>query len=99
MVEWYCQAQPKVQTKASALSTNILKYHILLLSILRGHKSARFGCFVIKIQAKPKVQTKASAFGGDGYNIIIIQPPTHPDKYEGDEIEQNLEKKFVCLYE
>ena len=29
-------------------------------------------------QAQPKVQTKASAFGWDGYNIIIIQPPTHP---------------------
>ena len=47
-------------------------------------------------QAQPKVQTKASAFGWDGYNIIIIQPPTHPDKYEGDEIEQNLENES-CL--
>ena len=40
-------------------------------------------------QAQPKVQTKASAFGWDGYNIIMIQPPTHPDKYEGHKIEQN----------
>ena len=34
---------------------------------------------------------------------MIIQPPTqqpaHPDKYEGDRIEQNLENKVVCLYE
>ena len=47
-------------------------------------------------QAQPKVQLKASAFGWDGYNIIIIQPPTRPDKYEGDEIEQILENES-CL--
>ena len=44
-------------------------------------------------QAQPKVLTKASAFGWDGYNIIIIHQPTHPDKYEGDKIEQNLENE------
>ena len=53
-------------------------------------------CMILYCQAQPKVQTKASAFGWDGYNIIIIQPPTHPDKYEGDEIEQNLENES-CL--
>ena len=51
-------------------------------------------------QAQPKVQTKASAFGWDGYNIIIIQPPTHPDKYEGDRIKQNLENKScICMWQ
>ena len=50
----------------------------------------------INCQAQPKVQTKASAFGWDGYNIIIIQPPTHPDKDEGDKLEQNL-KNESCL--
>ena len=33
---------------------------------------------IIYCQAQPKVKTKASAFGSDGYNIIIIQPSTHP---------------------
>jgi len=47
-------------------------------------------------QAQPKVQPKASAFGWDGYIFHVIQTPTHPDKYEGDKIEQNLENES-CL--
>ena len=29
----------------------------------------------------------------------ITNPPTQPDKYEGDRIEQNLENKSCCLFE
>ena len=68
----------------------------LALGIILGIMFTFVPNFTSYCQAQPKVQTKASAFGWDSYIIIIIQPPTYPDKYEGDEIEQNLENES-CL--
>ena len=59
-------------------------------------------------QARPKVQTKASAFGWDGYNIIIIQPPTHTPTHPSthppgqvwrrrDKAKLRKQKLFVCI--